>query len=316
MSTSQFVNYSLRPSKSIQRQLAFTGIRALRECLEVSNSIYIGFGSIWFADFVLAHNILNINEMISMEEDETIFNRAVFNAPYASVDVRRGASSNVLPTLYDDEEINTLPWVMWLDYDGAFEEGTADDTRTAIERLPGSSILLITFNGARGKYGRQTRDRVGRLRDLFENVVPHDLERERCDGDEMRETLATLAVDFMSATAAGIRRPGGFVPAFRMIYRDGSDMVTVGGVLPASLDIANVTRQLVEADDWRCMPADPIISPLLTMREAKALQAQLPRPELLTKELVRTLGFDLDEAQIRAYERYYKEYPAFAQIVV
>ena len=59
-----------------------------------------------------------------------------------------------------------------------------------------------------------------------------------------------------------------------------------------------------------------IVSPLLTMREAKALQAQLPSSDTLTKELVRTLGFDLEEEQIRVFQRYYKEYPAFAQIVV
>ena len=316
MSTSQFINYSLRPSKNIQRQLAFNGIQSLMNRLHFRNAVYVGFGSIWFTDFVMAHNVLNIDQMISMEKDETIFRRAEFNAPYASVSVRMGSSSEVLPTLYDDVGVNTMPWVMWLDYDGALDEHSVDDTREAIERAPGNSVLLITFNCGGRKYGRRRNERLGRLRDLFGDVVPDDLPREECELERVKVPLADLAIDFMKATAAATRRPGGFVPAFRMFYRDGADMVTVGGCLPSSLELALATQQLAESPEWKCRPDDAIMSPLLTMREVKALQAQLPRQEALTQDLVRTLGFDLEEEQIRAYERYYKEYPAFAQIVI
>lgn len=316
MSTSQYVNYSLRPSKNIQRQLAFHGLRGLMSRLSLSEAVYLGFGSIWFTDFVMAHNVLNINHMISIEEDEIIFRRAQFNAPYASVRVRRGSSSEVLPTLYDDGSVNSLPWIMWLDYDGALDERSIDDTRDAIERAPENSILLITFNGGGRKYGRRRNERFERFRELFGDVVPDDLPREKCDVENVKEALADLSIDFLKATAASARRPGGFVPAFRMLYRDGADMVTVGGCLPSSNELARGAVQVVNAPEWKCIPDEPIVSPLLTMREVKTLQAQLPRQEALTKEKVRELGFDLEQGQIHAYERYYKEYPAFAQIVV
>ena len=316
MSTSQFVNYSLRPSKNIQRQLAFHGLRGLMSRLSVREAVYLGFGSIWFTDFVMAHNVLNIDHMISMEENEIIFRRAEFNAPYASVRVRMGSSSEVLPTLYDDDSVNRLPWIMWLDYDGALGESAIDDTREAVERAPANSILLVTFNGGGRKYGQRRNERFGRLRDLFGDVVPDDLPSGRCEVERIKEALADLSIDFMKATAAAARRTGGFVPAFRMLYRDGADMVTVGGCLPSSNELAQAAEQLVEAREWKCMPDEPIVSPLLTMREVKTLQAQLPRQEALTKEMVRELGFDLEQEQIQAYERYYKEYPAFAQIVI
>jgi len=316
MSTSQYVNYSLRPSKNIQRQLAFHGLRGLMSRLSLSEAVYLGFGSIWFTDFVMAHNVLNINRMISIEEDEVIFSRAQFNAPYASVMVRRGSSSEVLPTLYDDGMVNGLPWIMWLDYDGTLDERSIDDARDAVERAPENSILLVTFNGAGRKYGRRRGERLRRLRELFGDVVPDDLPREKCEVENVKEALADLSIDFLRATAASARRPGGFVPAFRMLYRDGADMVTVGGCLPSSDELARVAVQVVDAPEWKCIPDEPIVSPLLTMREVKALQAQLPRQEALTKEKVQELGFDLDQDQIQAYERYYKEYPAFAQIVI
>ena len=316
MSTSQFVNYSLRPSKNIQRQLVFKGIAILQSRLDVANAIYVGFGSVWFTDFVMAHSILNIDQMISMEEDETIFRRAVFNAPYASVDVRRGPSSEVLPTLYDDITINQMPWVIWLDYDNAFGEASADDTRTALEKAPENTILLVTFNGIKSKYGKRPKERLERIRDVFGSVVPDDLPSASCSSKRMPETLADLATNFMKASVAAVRRRGGFVPSFRMIYRDGAVMVTVGGVLPSSPHRAKIAKEVVKARTWKCRPLDPIVSPLLTMREAMALQSLLPRQEALTKDSVVGLGFDLKEEQIQAYERYYKEYPAFAQIVI
>ena len=314
MSSFHHINYSLRPSKSIQRQIIFDGIRTLRSRLDISESIYIGFGSIWFADFVMAHKILDIEEMISMEEDEILYRRAVFNSPYASVKIRQGSSSDILPTLYEDETICKRPWVMWLDYDSAFDETSIDDTRAAIERVPGDTIFLVTFNGRESKYGKP-KNRPGRLRDLFGDVVPDDLCVSRCDSENMGDTLADLATDFMKSSAARAARPGGFVPTFRMIYRDGAVMVTVGGILPSSRDTARAVSDIVETDEWKCRPERPIISPLLTIREAMALQSKLPSPEGLSRKIVQALGFDLEDEQIEAYERYYREYPAFAQII-
>jgi hypothetical protein len=65
------VNYSLRPSKSIQRQLVFAGVRALQDSLDPAQ-VYVGFGSIWFTDFVMAHKMLRIDDMVSIEGDETL----------------------------------------------------------------------------------------------------------------------------------------------------------------------------------------------------------------------------------------------------
>lgn len=315
MSSSHHINYSLRPSKSIQRQIIFDGIRTLRNRLDIGESIYVGFGSIWFADFVMAHKILDIDEMISMEEDELLYQRAVFNSPYASVEIRQGSSSDILPGLYENEAKCKRPWVMWLDYDSAFDENSIDDARTAIERVPNNTVFLVTFNGNESKYGR-SKDRPGRLRDLFGDVVPDDLGRNKCGATNMRDTLADLATDFMKSSAARVARPGGFVPAFRVLYRDGAHMVTVGGILPSDRDTARKASNIVEADEWKCRPEKPIISPLLTTREALALQSKLPSPEGLSKEQVRRLGFDLADEQIEAYAKYYREYPAFAQIVI
>lgn len=313
MPSFDIVNYSLRPSKSIQRQVVFEGMRQLQSHLDFDRMAYVGFGSIWFTDFVLAHKMLGIDDMFSIEADPIGFARAVYNAPYATVRVRHGLAQDVLPTLFVDAELTDRPWMAWLDFDYAFDESLRDDVRSLIENAPMNSAVLITFNGQEMKYGAAP-DRPDRLRDLFGSVVPDDLPKRACKDERMQETLADLALDFMQSIAAEISRPGGFVPAFRVIYRDQSPMVTVGGILPAK-GAAVAASTVVRDGSWPGRPGKPIMAPHLTIREASALQSKLPRTDKLSRALVQSLGFDLADEQIEAFETYYRQYPAFAQVI-
>lgn len=91
-------------------------------------------------------------------------------------------------------------------------------------------------------------------------------------------------------------------------------MVTVGGILPAK-GAAKITRDLIANEDWGGKPFKPIVAPHLTLREAATLQAKLPRPDKLSRAIIQSLGFDLEEEQIEAFQTYYRQYPAFAQIL-
>ncbi len=308
------VNYSLRPSKSIQRQLVFDGVRMLQSRLDLERLVYVGFGSIWFTDFIMAHKLLGVDNMVSIEGNEVGYRRALFNSPYATVCVRHGLSSEVLPSLFDDDLIARRPWLVWLDYDYEFSESVKEDTESIIEKAPTNSICLTTFNGHERRYGTPPGDRPARLRELFGDVVPDELSKADCKEQRMQETLADFALDFMKSTAVNLARPGGFVPAFRLIYKDSAPMVTVGGVLPAK-GAARAAMEVVDADEWPCRPPKPIIAPHLTIREAVVLQSQLPRKDAITRKMIRDLGFDLEDDQIEAFQKYYRQYPAFAQIV-
>lgn len=312
MASFDVVNYSLRPSKSIQRQLVFEGIMRLKSHMDLERQVYVGFGSIWFTDFVLAHRLLGIDDMVSIEANEVGYRRAVFNSPYATVRVRHGFSSEVLPTLYADEVIRNRPWLVWLDYDYQFDETLKTDIASIIENAPANSILLVTFNGHEMKYGAAA-DRPARLRELFGAAVPDDLSKNACREERMQETLADFARDFMQSTANDLARPGGFVPAFRIIYRDNAPMVTVGGILPTKG--AAATARLIVDQDWLCRPEKRIVAPHLTIREASVLQSRLPSTDRLDRDAVRALGFDLEDDQLEAFQAYYRQYPSFAQIV-
>lgn len=307
------VDYSIKPSKSIQRQVVFDGIRTLKSHLDLSNMVYVGFGSIWFVDFVMAHKLLDIEDMVSMEKNEVVYRRALFNKPYATVQVRHGHSSGLLSQLYNDGNFTIRPWVVWLDYNYPLNEALKDDIRSVIERSPVDTVFLVTFNGSGTSYG-QPNDRVTRLRNLLGDVVPDDLSKAHCNGKEMQETLADLTINFMKSIGVETARPGGFKPAFRIIYKDVSPMITVGGIMP-SPEKSNTANGVIDTETWKCNPEMRIVAPSLTIREASTLQSLLPRGDALSRITVQEQGFDLEDGQIESFERYYREYPTFAQII-
>ena len=313
MSSFSIINYNLRPSKNIQRQLVFEGVRILQERLNINNMVYIGLGSIWFSDFIMAHKLLHIDDMVSIECDTIGHKRAEFNRPYSTVRVLEGFAHEVLPNLFRDASINSRPWLVWLDYDKYLSETLRDDFRSVIERAPENTVLLITFNGTDGAYGR-AKHRPDRLRSLLGDVVPDDLTRDECTHPRMQHTLVELTTQFMQAEAANAARPGGFIPAFSIIYKDTSLMITVGGILPAPTTVHSSIK-LVADPAWKCQVVAPIVAPHLTLREILALQSQLPREGGLSGDVVRKLGFDLECEKIDAFADYYREYPIFAQVL-
>ena len=313
MASFDLVNYSLRASKGIQRQLVFEGVRKLQTQLDLERLVYIGYGSIWFTDFVLAHRLLEIDDMVSMESDDVGFRRAMFNSPYSTVRVLHGTSSALLPTLYTDESLQARPWLVWLDSDNGFDEALKADVASVVENAPSNTVLLITFNGHEMKYGAAP-DRPKRLQDLFGAAVPDNLSKKACKDERMQETLADFALAYIQSAANDLARSGGFVPAFRIIYRDNAPMISVGGILP-SRGAARIAASLVSELSWKCRPAKPITAPNLTLREVSVLQSRLPNPAPLDRLAVQALGFDLEEAQLEVFQAYYRQYPSFAQIV-
>lgn len=308
------VNYSLRPNKSIQRKLVFDGVKKIKDRVNLGNMVYIGLGSIWFTDFSIAHKELGIRNMISMEESDIGYSRSRFNRPFKTVEVKNGISSEILPELLDENRLTKSPWMVWLDYDSQLNEGIISDLQLLVERLPQSSILLTTFNAVPSKYGKPNQ-RVENLKNMLGSVVPDDLDKSDCDGDRLLQTLGELVTDYLKSAAIQVSRPGGFHPAFRIPYRDGAGMVTVGGVLPAK-DKASGLRTLLMNHDWQGFADSVICAPLLTLREAAVLQSELPRRKRLSRTSIRRLGFDLEDHQIRAFEKYYMYYPSYAEVMV
>lgn len=311
MASFDSINYSLRPNKQIERGLAFDGVRRLRMVMDISDQVYVGFGSVWFSDFQMAHKLLGIDDMRSMEKNTIGFARAVFNRPYRTVNVINQPSRVGLP-LFAEAAINTRPWLVWLDYDSALDAGIIDDIRDVIENAPPNSMLLITFSATPNAYGK-LRARAAFLRGLLGDIVPDELTNEACSPETLESTLADLLMAFMQGVATSVGRAGGFEPAFRMVYRDTATMVTIGGVLPAAGNRSTV-RAEVSRSNWPCLIDMRIEAPHLTIKEVMAMQTKLPARRILTRPQLRRLGFDLEDSQIASFQKFYRFYPTFAQL--
>lgn len=310
MASFDLVNYSLRPNKSIQRLLAFNGIKRIMEELGLDDPVYVGLGSIWFSDFVYAHKQLGINRMISIEGNEIGYRRAIFNRPFSSVRVEEGLTTSVLPKLLADGDLANYPWIVWLDYDGRLNSDIVEDLSLLLEKAPDNSVLLCTFNAA---LPGKPKDRPGYLKRHLGKVVPDGLTTMDCEDNSIQGLLGKLTNDYLQSTARHVGRPGGFVPCFRIPYRDTARMITVGGVIPKRGAIPTVAR-IIGAPDWVALPEVPVESPPLTLKEVAVLQAELPDRKDLTRPSLRRLGFDLEDEQLKSFVEYYRYYPSFAQI--
>jgi Putative O-methyltransferase len=313
MSSTNVVNFSLRTNKSIERAIAFDCFGAVMRSSQIRDAVYVSMGSVWFTDFVLAHRLLGIDTMISVEHDEVVFKRAEFNRPFRTLEVISGWSSQVLPRLLKRDELKDRPWIVWLDYDGALDDPKLAELSMLAEWLPTDSVLVTTFSAQTRKYG-EPEERAEVIDELFGPAAPKVADPVDYNTRAgLAAILAEATEDYLVSQAIDAARRGGFVPAIKLMYEDTTPMVTVGGVLPAA-EHEEAIRSLVSDPQWIGRQELLIEAPHLTPKEVIALQSQLPAVEELTREDVRKLGFDLPDNQLRSYLAHYVRYPQFAQV--
>src|SRR5260221_1977186 len=91
-------DYSLRPNKRTQRKMIFDALARYIAVFSKRRFGYVGFGSMWFADFLYAHRRLGVKSLVSIEKTEG-YRRALFNRPFKCVPVIEGDSYVGLPSL-------------------------------------------------------------------------------------------------------------------------------------------------------------------------------------------------------------------------
>lgn len=313
MSSTARIDYSVRQNKAIERSIVFDGLRSLCAAMGPSRPpLYIGFGSVWFTDFHLAHRHLGIEHMISIELDEVTARRAEFNKPYRTIDVIHGDSNDVVPDLLERDDLAETPWIAWLDYDKALDEDRLQQLDDLTRYMPDGSTVITTFSATPGPYGRPNQ-RVKTIQDLLGFAAPSDLTDDdvRREDDLSRVLAESLERRLSSISIDAGRTPA--VPLFRMRYRDGAPMVTVGLHLPSPSSIDGV-RGIVADPSWPGIVEEAITTPPLTTREVGAIRALLPTSESITRADIQQVGFDLEEDQLYAFIAHYNRYPTFAQL--
>lgn len=132
------VNFFLRPKKQIERKIIIELLQDLRDQINLKNYKYIGFGSIYYYDFILFHKLLNLNNLLSIDDKSTI-KRFEFNRPYDFINFENKFSTDFLSSY--DWKGNTL---FWLDYDKNLNLDMLNDVKLIAKNCNRKDILICT----------------------------------------------------------------------------------------------------------------------------------------------------------------------------
>ena len=135
------INYRLRPAKAVERKIICDSLRCLSPFGEIKTYRYVGFGSTYFSDFILFHESLHIEDMISIEKDTNVKERFEYNRPFGCIKIEYGNSYEVLPTLEWSKKS-----IVWLDYDNPLDKTILDDIDTLTTKLVSGSVLIVTVS--------------------------------------------------------------------------------------------------------------------------------------------------------------------------
>lgn len=303
------VDYTIRPSKQVERKLFIETFNRLRQVgYQLSSYSYVGFGSVYYVDFVLFHKYLLIDRMECVEQSD-IPRRMRFNKPFKCVRLSMSAFSDIIPKLSRNRQ-----YIVWLDYDYGPTAEVLRDIEGALQTLSQGSFLLVTIDAERrmGKgqkipSGAGDQDLSLFLREelghhLPANLRPIDLERKT-----LPRTLAGVLrsqIEESMLTRPELR----FCQLFNFQYDDGAQMLTVGGII----ETPERKRTLRSAGIFRLDHIETGATPLsisvppLTARERQWLDRYL----LGGKGKAR-IPFEIKRSHLRNYQQYYRHYPAF-----
>lgn len=317
MSSFDDINFSIRPNKNVERKLIFETLVALDSQFPFGGYRYIGFGSLWFADFVLGHRMLGIHEMTSIQEGEKPAMRAKFNSPYKCITVIEGDAATVLPTL----PVERAPSLLWLDY-----EDPPDRLLTELEdlcaRLSSGSVLIVTANAEKERVTvEREADRRARQEESFRQrygvLAPPVFSADYFDNGKFQPNIAQVLLNHLKRATRVSGREERFIPLLNFTYRDNARMITVGGMVANGVDQARLSRAgLVGRFPWSNPDTQTVIAvPPLTTREKFALDKWFPTDVNVTETALEAIGLPLKQAQIDAYQKYYMRYPIFGEML-
>lgn len=311
-------NYALRPAKNIERKMICEALSRLPRIAPLSSYRYVGFGALGFCDFCLFHQRLGINDMLSIEGYTDAQERVQNNIPYSCIQMRWGTSHVVLPTL--DWAKRTI---LWLDYDDPISQDMLKDVALAAGSLASGSVLLVTVPADPGAVEENVNMAEKRLLQLESRVgksrVPNGLAGTDLAKWGTARTLRTILVTDIEAVLSDRSAPleGSdklhFRQLFNFHYADGVKMLTVGGLIVNGTDEAQLGAGHFADLEFCCATATPYLieAPLLTWREIKLLDADLPgsAPDVAAPAWI-------PEAERRKYGRVYRYFPSFGEVEI
>lgn len=315
------IDYSLRPAKHAERRMLCDIFRRLTHFQPVESYRYVGFGSVWFSDFILFHRALGIRDMLSIEQ--AVRSRARFeaNKPFA-IEIDFRSSSLVLPELNYER-----PQFFWLDYDDPITLDMVNDVAAIARRASSGTVLVVSVQCVRppdiAAAEREQANDMNALGPMERFAARMSADGvDRVQGDLERDQLSNWAFGDLSRSIfyAEIDRvlqdrrlamPEGAIsyrPICDFEYEDGAKMTTLALVFYSEEDAVTVDACRFEDLEFLEPGGEAVFipTPKLTPREYRQLESQLPL----------AAGAELDIGHIppgetRRFSDMYRYFPAF-----
>lgn len=303
-------NYLIRPAKQIERKLLLEGLHKLSAQFAIREYRYVGFGSPFYADFMLFHKYLYINDMVCIEHGP-IRRRMKFNKPFPNIRLQCGEVSEIVPTL--DRDVHH---VVWLDYDYALDQSILGDLAGLATTLQPESLLLITVDAdpriqSRGdlpddmldeiiEYRRQTLNaEIGRYVGGVKTV--------HVSQTQLPTLYATVILNQLHDELAV--RSLELFRIFNFAYADGRQMLSLGGMVGTRDTLRKLRRTGIYGLPFVTSAERPIVIsvPPLTARERLWLDQHRTSPRG---------HFEVDRRAVTHYRRYYRHYPNYFEALL
>lgn len=321
----EMINYLFRPAKNIERKMLCEALSRLSIISDVKHYQYVGFGSVYFADFTLFHKQLGIQKLISIECEEEMETRVRFNQPYSCINVMLGRSNDILPEV----DWSNNKSILWLDYTEALKGYMFKDMATFFQRALSGSIFIISVNvdlresDGNGKTkSEKVKNRLNKDTDVRKKIIGSFFEKDLTKNDYytiIRNIINSETNEIITErNKIEAQDKFSYKQMFNILYQDGQAMLTVGGILFSDKDNDKLEQINFRNLDF-IMPDEnrfEIQVPNLTYREIHALDKYLPdfniNPEAKEKAFEELKGVVSDDA-INKYAKIYRYYPNYTE---
>lgn len=295
------LDYRLRPHKQTERKIL---VEILNEIIEKKNNYsYVGFGAEYYLDFILFHEKLNINNMISIENEKKKEERCKYNIPYNCIKLKMGSATEVIPSIKFEE--NTI---CWLDFTTKFSKESLSDLLSLASRIKKNSVILATFNIEH----RMNRDE---FTETFKKYMPLDQSQKLFSKKFYNELVRKTADNAVrSVFSERMEKDMEIINFFDFVYKDGVKMLTIGYFVSGADEILNIKEKLKENIFAFRASSFNLEIDNLTSKETQCLKRFMPEGK---EDEFLPFCHTLEESNniMNQFKNVYKYYPAYSEIV-
>jgi hypothetical protein len=267
-----------------------------------------------FYDYLLLHKYLGIREMVSLEHDPIMFERAVFSVPYKFIDVRNSSAADFI-----QEDTCSGPSIFWLDYDGGLGQPLLGDVASLSVKLKIGDFCFVTVYGGvpRQLEGQNAQTRLVWFQDTF-NSLAGDITIEDMQNSRVQHAIHKILVAaFRNAFAP--RRDGDFITLLQVQYSDSKPMITVGGAFLTegqAFGYRSLMRSAMPFLNTTGSELYEIRSLHLTERERTLFDRAVTGKTSRSKERnsLRKIGFE--DSDLSAYKDLLRYLPRYVETIV